>query len=149
MFTLSRSHCQTLSIKSKGTKLGKEEKKIHKVSHWLHSVCIWPHFRYITISLFSGNLEHMSVQISPAWKKQKYSFFLYIFRHSQTNHSFIWVLHRTPVDSHRGSTRGHPITAAFFERWREIVWTTHTVTDGINGYVWRKHAKTDDWMSVI
>lgn len=40
MFTLSRSHCQTLSKKCNEKIIWAKEKK--KASNWLHSFCIWP-----------------------------------------------------------------------------------------------------------
>lgn len=66
MFTVSRSHCYTLSKTcNRKTNWAKEKEK--KSGHnWLHSVCIWPHFRYFNQSLYSGNLECVSIQISAA-----------------------------------------------------------------------------------
>lgn len=49
---------------------------------WSHSVCIWPRFRYFNQSLYSGNLECMSIRTSAAPQSRADSLMLSILRPS-------------------------------------------------------------------
>ena len=121
-------------------------------SNWLHSVCIWPRFRYFTIRVYTQVIWNVCpykyLQLDKA-EQIHCHFFLFLFFVL-----FCFVLFFIPrriipycsIESNlrRGSWKlqrvkgwgsGHPLTVAF---WL-VLWCcmdhTHTVTDGITGCV--------------
>lgn len=85
-------------------------------------------------SLYSGNLECMSIQISAAWQSRTDSLsFFPGFSHSQTNHSFLFQSpvwdwpHDSLLQRVKGWSRGHPFMAAFMDWWWDILYGPHTL----------------------
>lgn len=61
-------------------------------SYWLHSVCIWPRFRYFTIRVYTQVIWNVCpykyLQLDKA--EQIHCHLFLFFSHSQTNHSFLF-----------------------------------------------------------
>lgn len=76
---------------------GKEKKKKHKMaSNWLHSVCIWPRFRYFTIRVYTQVIWNVCpykyLQLDKAEQIHCHFFMFFLLFFSFPDKSFLTVL---------------------------------------------------------